>query len=109
MTEEKEKVLSCDQLRELDNAHNSQIIKAKDLEIADLKLKKAQVELKLISANFTLKSREVDDLVLEKNKKNSELKEQKNKGAEITKKIGMEFDLDGAWGYDPLTGEISNE
>lgn len=107
--EEDKKFLSQEQLFKMQDMHKDQLIAKKDLDYACLELKKADTELTLLSANYTLKTKEIEERKLYKNEMKKELLERKNRGKGLVQKIRKDFELNENWGYDPLTGEIKDE
>ena len=107
--EDGKRYLSAEQLFDIKDFHKDQTIAQKDLEISELQLKKTEIESKLLSANYTLKMKEIEERRLAKSEKKKELLERKNKGKKFIQKIRKDFDLNENWGFDPITGEIKDE
>lgn len=99
--------LSESELRSLENVHNEQRVSEKDVKISSLNVKIAELELKLFSANYTLKSKELEELKKDREQKNYKFQKNKEKGAKIVSEIGESKGLKKQWGFDPITGEIN--
>lgn len=106
---EKVKKLTKRQLEKINEFDIERKLVDKDVEISKLKRELAEREQKLISANYTLKTRELEELRVSENefiaKRSDELKKRK----EYIEKIKSDHGLSQKWGYDPLTGEIKDE
>ncbi len=93
-------------LQELEKAHAVISDKEKDILIAKLKQDKAKVELNLLSANYTLKSKEKDELDNSVKKEQKNLTELREKHLSLLSKIRKKWDLPDKFGFDPITGEV---
>ena len=103
---EDSKVLSGDQIKVLEDCSQEMRLMEKDVVIAQLRNDLVQKELSLLSANYTLKSKQVTELKNELTKVKEKQKKQNEKRLKLIKQITDDLDLPKKWGYDPMTGEI---
>lgn len=106
MSEEKKKTLTKVELRNLSESHDKHTMKQKDIEIARLRIEKAEGQLNLLSAQYTLKSKEIEELKRSQTKEQKEFSELKSEHKKLTDKIGEKYNLGKNWGFSPLTGEF---
>jgi len=101
-----EKKLSVDELVRLEKSHLERQNREMSIKLCEEELKRLDKEKRLLSAEYTLKLKEIQ----EKNNERNEIIEknsQKNKEhKEFTDSIREKFKLNDVWGFDPLTGEI---
>jgi hypothetical protein len=71
-----------------------------------LKVDLVRKELTLLSANYTLKSKEVTEVENNFRNEQEKKKQKANKHLEYINKIKDDLDLPNKWGYDPMTGEV---
>lgn len=102
-----DKKLSSDELLAVETAQYESRLKAKEVELAIKNLDHCKTELTLLSANYTLKSKEKESLTLELNRLNTELEYVKNKQKKKNLEIAKKYELsESKWGYDPLSGRL---
>ena len=107
--DEKAKKLTKKQLEKLNSFNTERKLFDKDCEISKLKRELSERELKLFSANYTLKSKEVEELRIVENESKISRKSEEAKRKEYIEKIKKDHGLSQKWGYDPLTGEIKDD
>jgi hypothetical protein len=105
----KEKILSIQELKDLESSHCQQQISEVKLRSEKILLDKLKTDLELLQAKFKLKNVDVEKQVQKVEAVKKELERNKEKGKELTNKIKEEYDLNERWGFDPLTGEIKDE
>lgn len=96
---------------QISTEHFDTTITGKEVELLEKELKIANTELQLLSANYTLKKREVEDIKQKVAEKKRELKDRSKRRTAVAEAIGERYGIEKSkkWGFDPLTGEISNE
>lgn len=102
-------VLSAKELALLDKSYSEKQLKEKDIVIANIKVKLAKTELTLLSANFTLKSKENKELDLELENTRKSLRETNAKHGKILNSIKERLGLPEKFGFNPETGEVIYE
>lgn len=107
--EDGKKYLTENQLRTIEQNSQSILTAKKDVEISVLKHTLAGTEMSLLDAQKQLKSNLVDQLEKDfksaKEKHNALVQKTKN----LSKELAEELNLSQNWGYDPLTGELTDE
>ena len=104
--DKEEKSLTQEELRKLEHSFIHLQFKQKDFDKQSVMVQKANTELTLLSAQYTLKSREIADLKLQGKNLEKELQEFKELHREIRKEIQDKYGLNENWGFDPETGVI---
>jgi hypothetical protein len=99
-------IISQDHLREIDKVEHNAQLKTLELSIARLKVEKADKELSLLSANYTLKSKEKVELLERVTELDRELTESKNSYKNLMSEIATTYSLPEKFGYDHITGEV---
>tara|TARA_R110000787_G_scaffold5686_9_gene20565 strand:- start:6520 stop:6846 length:327 start_codon:yes stop_codon:yes gene_type:complete len=107
--DEKVRKLTKKQLEKLNSFNTERKLFDKDCEISKLRRELSERELKLFSANYTLKSKEVEELKVLENQMRASKKSEEEKRKEYIEKIKKDHGLSQKWGYDPLTGEIKDD
>lgn len=98
--------ISQEFLRQIDSKEAEIKLHQASIEMAKLRVDKADRELNLLSANYTLKSKEKNELEKRVTELNKELTEKQNKYKEVVKDIAKFYDLPEKFGYDHITGEV---
>lgn len=74
-----------------------------------MRIDHARTQLILLSAQYTLKNKEIIELEKELRDKESAVHSEKMRTKLIVSEIAEELSLKSNWGYDPITGEIKDE
>lgn len=102
-----ERMLSSDELLEMEIGHAKQDGILTNIKLCKERVLRAEKELQLLSANYTLKKREHEDLKLELIEAEKRLEQHKEQCKDRNERIKANHDLpDNQWGYDPMTGKI---
>ena len=104
--DKEELTLTSEELRKLEHSFIHVQLKQKDFDKQSVLVQKANTELTLLSAQYTLKSREIADLKTQGKNLEKELQEFKELQKEIRDEIQKKYDLKPNWGFDPETGVI---
>lgn len=104
--DKEEQSLTPEELRKLEHSFIHTQLKQKDFDKHSVMVQKANTELTLLSAQYTLKSREIADLKQQGKNLEKELQEFKELQKEIRKEIQEKYGLKENWGFDPETGVI---
>ena len=81
----------------------------KEIEVAKLKSELAETQLNLLSANYTLKRKELEELKKSLKEQLDKKRDKNEVYKEFTKKIKEDLKLPERWGFDPETGEIKHD
>lgn len=105
-TVEKLTHLTDTDMRYVEGMHSQESNALRVVEIETLKLQKLNIELKLLSANYTLKNKEAEEQKATLESKQKELLAIRESNKTRLKSFATEKGLEEKWGYNPLTGEI---
>ncbi|MCK5882752.1 MAG: hypothetical protein KAG61_03620 [Bacteriovoracaceae bacterium] len=109
MNDEQEKSLSAEDMAKMETSGFNMALHSKEVALHLAKTEIAKVQLTLLSANYTLKSKEVEQLNTELPVARKEQKRLADKHKKLAKELQEKYGLTGSnWGYDPMTGEIKN-
>jgi predicted nucleic acid-binding Zn-ribbon protein len=104
------KFLSKDDLSQIKELHYEEALGSKDIILAELRIAKAKAELNLMSAQYTLKNKEITALVEDLDKTRKELLELRTNHEGFLSVVREKMEIKTEkWGFDPLTGEIKDE
>lgn len=101
--------LNDSELRDLDKAHYEERIDSLELKNLELLSDKLKKELTLLSANYTLKNKEIEEINVKILDAKNKLEKKKEEHGEFINKIRDKYCLNEKWGFDPITGEVINE
>lgn len=103
---EKPVYISQELLRQIDSIESEVKIKSVEAELGRLRVDKADKELSLLSANYTLKSKEKIELTEKALELERTVTTKKNQYKELIKEIAKTYGLPDKFGYDHITGEV---
>ena len=103
---DEEKKLDEADIRKLEHSFFRCQLEIVNIDKARLSVNKAGVELTLLSAQYTLKSKEIVELKAKLKNLEKESKELTELHSEIKDQIKNKHGLSSDWGFDPETGVI---
>jgi hypothetical protein len=104
--ETEEKIIPMNLLRKIDEFQAATTLKKSEIELAKERVLRSEKECRLLSAEYTLKLKESEELKRQHKDRLEELKELQNRSKKLGKEIEKELDLPDKWTFDPDTGEI---
>jgi hypothetical protein len=103
---EGQKSLTADELGLMGRSYFEGQIRVQAIQIIELQEQKAKTQLELLSAQYTLKNKELSELRSTLSEKRKEHQAKEAETEKISKEIKERLKLPDNWGFHPDTGEI---
>lgn len=101
------KFLTDAQLRNIEKRHYEEALAKEEIIKMKMRLDNCRTQLNLMSAQYTLKNKEISELEKELKELDSRLNGEKMKTKLVVQEITDELKLKQRWGFNPDTGEIN--